>query len=325
MVRVLNGHPQVAVGMERYIKLLGHGGGFPITPGHFDEDRFFDITPDETNNLPTGRIWRTFYGNLRPRFADGELRWVGDKIPFLFRHYEPIEEAFDQPRWIFMLRSAVDVAASYAARAAKPNDPWPEENDFKLAARHWNESLDFLLRMLEALPGRVFVCLYERFFSGDLDQLRRLCRFLEIPLDDSLKRVFFNETDDWKLRLGRRSAPPPDLVEYVNAHAGFGALLEDLHRHADGLAETCSHLNVTLRSQRTEIADLTAERADQEARIALLKQEHSERVLALRNELEECRSELALAREQSAMGRPTQLAADEEQGPPPSRDEDGDA
>lgn len=174
MADLLNAHPSVCIGIERYkFKFLRRGDfeGHEFTP-----ERFFDFREDDTNILPSlpGR-WRRIYARLEDKLPRSTV--VGDKIPNLFEKFSECRTVFPQARWIYMLRDIEGVAASWTARALNPNDRWPEKNDFRAAVRVWNRANAMVLKM----PADTMMIVdYDAFFSGNRAARRAVLDFIGI-------------------------------------------------------------------------------------------------------------------------------------------------
>jgi hypothetical protein len=99
IVNVLNRHPAVAIGMERF-KFVIRDRIEEFQQCLFAPDNFVRAAEEDTNILPRSPAYRDHYANLKSKFDAGRVQVVGDKLPFLFRHYEAIEKRFNSPRWI---------------------------------------------------------------------------------------------------------------------------------------------------------------------------------------------------------------------------------
>lgn len=152
LAHTLNKHPDIALGIERYIALKGN-----LTPDLFEPEAFFD----ETNPPP---VYCDFshaeYEVVRPKFASAKI--VGDKVPRLYRKLEPVLERIPDAKVIFIYRNVFDVAASWQARASKGGKHWDATRDARSAIFEWNESLRTILPFVEA--GKVLPVSYESLF-----------------------------------------------------------------------------------------------------------------------------------------------------------------
>lgn len=175
MADLLNQHPAVCIGIERYkFKFLRRTD---FDGSEFTRERFFDFRTDDTNLLPKGRgHWQEVYEALGSKYPQALV--LGDKIPHLFEKFEPCAQAFPQAKWIYMLRDINAVAASWNARAQNPRDKWPQTSDFRAAVPAWNSANALVATLPQA---QVKVVHYEAFFGGSTAECRALMEFLELP------------------------------------------------------------------------------------------------------------------------------------------------
>lgn len=160
LVRLLDAHGDVSIGMERYITRFLTGKG--LTPELFDEARFFSIEKGDT-----------FYENLdfvKPLYESLRSKWqsslvVGDKIPKLYTRYEQVFENFPDARVVFVSRNIIDVANSYKRRAEDASDQeWSANRGSGTAIDDWNEANALTLAAMERFPGKIYVLSYESLF-----------------------------------------------------------------------------------------------------------------------------------------------------------------
>lgn len=228
LLHLLNEDERCVLGRERFKKCAA-----AITPASFREDHFFSPHESETNYRA-----QEYYKKLRARWRSGSARYIGDKVPFYYKHLFHLAESFRGARFLFLIRDLHGVASSYNARAANPEDTvwkpsttrslrllsrysprlrhrlWAEV-DYRQAAVDWNESLTRLLEFVEAGYRRqVFVVHYESFFSGQEAYLGALYEFLELPLSPALLEHYRRATRGWPERVAR----PPNLTQEMREH-----------------------------------------------------------------------------------------------------------
>lgn len=170
LVNLLNLHPGLLIGQERYFYLFRKN---LIGPAHFEKARFLDVRPEDTHPQAGLRPGR---GDPAARFD--QARYVGDKYPSLFRHFDHIFDAFPKARHVYILRNPLSVIESYDARHANPADAWKLTWQDGLAA--WNESLG---RVSALPPERLhqFVLLqYETLYASPA-AMNRLYAALDLP------------------------------------------------------------------------------------------------------------------------------------------------
>jgi glycosyltransferase involved in cell wall biosynthesis len=186
---LLNEHPRLAIGFERYKRVRAQ-----LDPFHFTPAQFFSPVAAETDIR--GEL---LYARLRERWEGGGVSVVGDKVPLYTRVLGQLLERFPGARVVVMVRDPLDVARSFRRRAADPGDWWPAENDETLAMKMWNEALA-AVRAVDAEPaeggfgrgaaggGQVAALLpYEALFSGEERWLEMLLAFVGVPLTERLR------------------------------------------------------------------------------------------------------------------------------------------
>jgi len=187
---LLNEHPRLAIGFERYKRVRAQ-----LDPFHFTPAQFFSPVAAETDIR--GEL---LYARLRERWEGGGVSVVGDKVPLYTRVLGQLLERFPGARVVVMVRDPLDVARSFRRRAADPGDWWPAENDETLAMRMWNEALA-AVRAVDAEPagggvergaagggpGVAALLPYEALFSGEVHWLEMLLAFVGVPLTARLR------------------------------------------------------------------------------------------------------------------------------------------
>ncbi len=214
LVHVLNSHPQVCVGMERY--------KYPFTrekvidPEFFSFERFFDFRETDTNLLPTNDTTaKRLYREMRPRYQDAAI--VGDKVPHLLHLIRPLHKAFADSSFIYLLRDASEVASSWHARATNPTDRWPAQNDFRKAVEVWNNMNRGALDLVnEGLP--VLILNYNSFFWGDEGD--RLLAFLHLEQHGAYQDGYGKASAQF---LSGRTRKAPPVVSGQREHVGRNA------------------------------------------------------------------------------------------------------
>ncbi len=218
VVNVLNHHPAVAIGMERF-KFVIRDRFEDFQQCLFETENFVRSAEEDTNILPRSPAYRAHYAMLKNKLEAGGVTYVGDKLPFLHRHYQAINKRFESPRWLIMHRSPYAVAASYCLRARDPDDKgWPEQNDHTVAVKHWVESFRLMRSMEKELPERALVCQYEEFYSGDRSHLARVFDFLGLTITPEVEAYFRETTADWDRRVRRGFELSPDEIADIDSY-----------------------------------------------------------------------------------------------------------
>lgn len=201
---LLNTHPRVVVGVERYRRLLTRfGKGDPDEIGEpirrlFDRERLlFDHRPEDTRPFPPTEV-------TAAAAKYDQCLYVGDKVPALFRCLDVLGTACPEARFIYIVRDPVPVAASWQRRADNDADNWPSTRGYRDAVAMWNESVRCALAAIDTLgEDRVACVRYETLFSrgqarglwyGLMDWLRLpaggpLYGYTRLMLNDSIRRA----------------------------------------------------------------------------------------------------------------------------------------
>lgn len=134
LVRLLNRHPDLAIGNERY-SYRAQGG--TLSPELFETERFRDFRPGDT-------FYKNYDGNAEHEpmlHRYHAARVVGDKVPTLFYKLDQLDR-FPGVRMIFILREPFAVAQSFVGRLRnRHNQHWPEGHDHRAGVREFNDAM----------------------------------------------------------------------------------------------------------------------------------------------------------------------------------------
>ncbi|ALG89147.1 MAG: sulfotransferase [Pseudomonadota bacterium] len=204
LTRLLNRHPDICIGHERFAKLYKTGG---LTPAHFEPERFLSVQDGDTHyDALSG--FRAAHGA-----GIGAAKLVGDKIPRITDDFETLFAAFPGCKVVYILRDPFSVAESYERRAKDPQDGWAPTRGFLAAMQEWNDSLLRTKKELGRRPDQVGIfCFHDLLIAGT--SLPRLYRFLEVdaPREDPLDEV---------ITLSPPTDQNPMLRKAVAEHANF--------------------------------------------------------------------------------------------------------
>ncbi len=218
VARLLQSHPRIVMGMERYKFLLSRRrdrSGFG--PALFEQDRFFDFRERDTNVNPDLGHFKGHYVKARRRFENGTVEYIGDKVMPEEPVVRTIEAHFPSPKFIFIYRDLLHVASSFAARARNPEDRnWPVAEDHKAAVKRWQEAFSTADGLISRVGcDDVFVMKYERLFSRDIRVCELLFRFLGLRVSPSVRRTYEARTADWEERRAKPLMLSPAEAEFV--------------------------------------------------------------------------------------------------------------
>ena len=169
LTQLLNGHPLVGLGIERF-RLQWLAG--KMSPELFERQRFFSYQPEDGAPDVFAKYAKD-YDELDRKWDD--LTVFGDKVP---RYYaSPPWSAFPSAQLVFIARGPGAVAASWARRARDKSDvSWAETNDFNPAIQEWNTGMRTARRLAYSHPGRFIVVSYDDIFSNDMTAFSGLLR-----------------------------------------------------------------------------------------------------------------------------------------------------
>jgi hypothetical protein len=151
ITQLLNWHPQVSIGMERYGQLLQRRPD-RFSPKLFNSNRFFNIK--ERDCFYDSFEFKAYSDWYCSKFSQEKYKdsiYVGDKIPEMYKFFAVIEKNFAETEYkiIFILRDLPSVAASYNARANNPQDRWNADKDAKQAVIDWNAAIVAVYEQLQ--------------------------------------------------------------------------------------------------------------------------------------------------------------------------------
>lgn len=210
LVRLLNLHPALMIGMERYHSQYKHN---PIAPSFFERDRFLDVREGDTHDK--GGFGTQDADRLRQRYDRAEI--IGDKYPLLYLQFGRILAAFPEARHVFIIRNPLSVAESYQQRFENPDDRF--NSDYSTAITHWNKGLDAMLALPDTTRNKFCVVEYESIFKSAAE-IERLFAFLDLspPEGKALAELQERANDLEQTLVPRRD----DLRSYVTRNAKWG-------------------------------------------------------------------------------------------------------
>ncbi len=227
-VYLLNKHPEVAFGIERY-KFIFLREKNP-TSDLFGRDRFFAFDPNETNILPEASDQFTNqYAALQEKFDSVAV--VGDKIPNLATRYREIIELFPDVRIVHMVREPTAVARSWERRAQNSEDDWSANADAANGIHRWILENKTALHFRRDFPDNILMVSYEGLFSDDPRTLNLIFKFLEVgpptPHQHDVRRAGAERT------AGKKFAELGEQPDYVDDDkwAQIEDLMPRLQRH----------------------------------------------------------------------------------------------
>ncbi|MCW5733904.1 MAG: sulfotransferase [Enhydrobacter sp.] len=174
LTRLLNLHPGIVIGLERYKGVVGHTR--QITPAMLEAKSFFDFQPNQTNFAPAVNAEAAkFYERAKAKFDTA--KFVGDKYPQFFRFYRAVFSNFPDAKFVFIVRDPLYVAQSWQRRADDATE-WPAKNDARRAIDYWNDSLAYTLAYTQVKKNAFIFVDYEELFGRKEEALFELFRWI---------------------------------------------------------------------------------------------------------------------------------------------------
>lgn len=208
--RLLNTHPDIVVGIERYKSRLMTATPSPRLDDLFSKKRFFDVQGGDTNiNLKKSFLNDT--AKAKRKFDTA--RYIGDKIPNLYRRFDFLEQAFPDCVVIYIVRDPIHVAASWDRRAASATDSWPESNDFRRAVGEWNESIRSATKARRVFGRRLLFVSYDRVFGR-----RKWAVWREIMRNLGLEPELPAQAKRFLAKAEVRAKPRLDIPAHIRDH-----------------------------------------------------------------------------------------------------------
>jgi hypothetical protein len=226
---ILNRHPSIALGIERFKHIAMGGRSAEFTSDLFEQARFLDIRPEDTNTARQNE-------HLAQKFASGRpIRMIGDKIPRLYHRIAQLRKGFPEAQMVVIFRDPMDVALSWQARAESPRDSWPAENDGSKALAEWMSCVDIIAEAQPACGAQLKIIDYDRFFGvPSAEDLAANIKRLYTAIGLEMQQANLLRTAEAMRRpRAKRAEAKPTLTEDVAAKASalrenarFRALLE---------------------------------------------------------------------------------------------------
>lgn len=208
---LLNHHPQIALGIERFIHLTLDR---KMSAALFEPARFARIEPGDTYYTEIGPQSREL--KVPEKFPGARI--VGDKVPRYFDFYDDMQRVFPKAKYLFIARDIHDVAASYKRRLLVGK--W--DRDVARAIREWNRAVRNTIAFRERAP--LHVVQYDALFgAGDgIDEIAAFVGVDAAPLHAALPAMMASGAR----RREKRDADPvltPEERHLIDVTADFAA------------------------------------------------------------------------------------------------------
>ncbi len=240
MARVLNAHPQVVMGNERYATLYNDmrvgRDHYLVGPELFTPERFLDFRPGDSHQLPPSFGVR-HYEVAAKRFASGDVAWVGDKVlPPNVWLARTLADRFPHARFVLIYRDALSVCSSWKRRSDDPGDGWRPWNGYLAGLEHWRDGLAVAEWFLDhGAADRLFLARCEWFFDEDPTYCESMVRFLDLDMHPSIADVHAERSAEFR----RREAVTPNSLTAVEREYVLARSEPERVARLDGIAAEC--------------------------------------------------------------------------------------
>ena len=211
-------HSKIAMGRERYNSLFKANNN-DFIPALFNKQRFCkELIDDDSHHQRLGDYYDKVF------MLWNSHRYIGDKIPSLFKQYDYLVDTFAKPKILFLLRDIHDVSQSWERRrinSLNNNDPWPHDKGFLAAITEWNMSLKNTFLAVSKHPDSILIVSYAKLFS-DIEQLEKIFAFLDLDIEDETM-AFWDENTLKKQMIEQKkvSIMTDDIRHSIQMDADF--------------------------------------------------------------------------------------------------------
>ena len=220
LTEMLNGHSQIALGMERYRNALSTGQLFEQGPRLFEEEKFFDWRPEETAVRVIGGKYAAMYEDLRPKYH-----------PSFYAVTNPLFKTFPGAKMIIIWREMDAVAMSWQRRS-EDKSAWPAKNDALAALKKAKTMLQQIMAAKSAYPGAIRLVRYEDVFRTADPTPSRIAEWLGLDPGDA---AFQSKISAIRHEAEKLSANREPVYEIVTQAIARDSRLRDLTTRLHGL------------------------------------------------------------------------------------------
>ncbi|MGZ4693857.1 MAG: sulfotransferase family protein [Acidimicrobiales bacterium] len=225
MARVMNSHPQIVMGLERYASIYNEmrllRDPYLMGPELFTPERFLEFRETDTHQRPP-EFGQRHYEVAEKRFASGDVAWVGDKVlPPNVWLARTMANLFPHSRFVFIYRDPISVCSSWKRRSDDPADGWREWNGYLAGLEHWRDGLAMAEWFLEGdAADRIFVARCEWFFDDDPAYCESMVRFLGLDMHPSIAEIHAERGAEFRRREAATACSLTAVErEYVEARS----------------------------------------------------------------------------------------------------------
>lgn len=185
LCEMLNCHPEIALGMERYKNLAATGELFLRAESLFVKEKFFHFESCETNVPMVGGKYDDLYRDMERKFQ--KVTYVGDKVPSYYKHVDRLMNSFPGAKILIIWRPLADVAMSWERRS-KDTSSWPSANGIEAAAKEWSVAVDTIIQAREKYRGSLVLLDYEEVFKAGNPIPKRLINWLGLEMTEDYRK-----------------------------------------------------------------------------------------------------------------------------------------
>ena len=220
LARLLNTHPEIAMGIERYknILLRGQDPSFDYA-NLFTKERFFSYEPIDSN-VDVSKVYTTEMNRARKKFDTAT--YIGDKVPGLYKRLGFLHREYPNCVVVYIVRDPLYVATSWQARASDEKDSWKQTQGYVEAIEEWNRSLQTVLKARKRFGDNLIFVSYERmFFDRRTPTLRELMTHLNLTGPNKMGTRFLEQSS----KRPPRHTIAPQVRQHVQSHADYPTYL----------------------------------------------------------------------------------------------------
>ena len=138
-------------------------------------------------------VYRSFAEDTQGRKA---VAWVGDKNPHYALLIDRIDRLFPEARFVHITRDYRDNILSYSQVRFELGSP-------AALAQRWKRYNQEILKISRRAPERFLWLRYEDLIAHPEHELRRICRFLDVPFDPAMLIFHAQEEPDAPIKRGK--------------------------------------------------------------------------------------------------------------------------
>ncbi len=228
---MLNGHSQIALGMERYGKAASTGKLFEHGSRLFEEDKFFDWQPDETSVRIVGGKYAKMYEQVRLKYSTVTYR--GDKVPSYYAAAKPLFRTFPGAKMVIIWRKMDDVAMSWQRRS-EDKSAWPAKNDAMAALKKAKRMFTQVETAKSSYPHAIMLVQYEKIFQYQDPTPSRLIEWLGLDPHD---HAFRDSVDKMRQAAEQLTVKREPVSDRVTRAIAKDDLLQSLTARLHGLTQ----------------------------------------------------------------------------------------